>query len=56
LAHGRIPRSRNVAAFIRAVLAFNQFYGDHSGGVKNFADNTLFFATHVDDVAPDELK
>ena len=33
-----------------------QFYGDRSGGVKEPCGNTIWIATHVEDVAPDELK
>ena len=52
------------AAFERAVAAggtvvskpTNQFYGDRSGGVKEPSGNTIWIATHVEDVAPDELK
>lgn len=50
------------AAFERAVRAggsvvgkpTNQFYGDQSGGVKEPSGNTIWIATHVEDVAPDE--
>ena len=34
----------------------NQFYGDRSGGVKEPSGNTIWIATHVEDVAPDELR
>jgi PhnB protein len=34
----------------------DQFYGDRSGGVKDSAGNTWFFGTHIEDVAPAELK
>ena len=52
------------AAFERAVRAggsvvapiTNQFYGDRSGGVKEPAGNTIWIATHVEDVAPDQLQ
>ena len=52
------------AAFERAVGAggtvvakpTNQFYGDRSGGVKEPSGNTIWIATHVEDVSPDELK
>jgi len=52
------------AAFERAVQAggivvsrpANQFYGDRSGGVKEPSGNTIWIATHVEDVAPDELQ
>ena len=52
------------ATFKRAVQAggtvvaepSNQFYGDRSGGVKEPSGNTIWIATHVEDVAPDELR
>jgi len=52
------------AVFDRAVRAGGtvvakpekQFYGDRSGGVKEPRGNTIWIATHVEDVAPDELK
>ena len=52
------------AAFERALRAggsvvapvAHQFYGDRSGGVKEPAGNTVWIATHVEDVAPDELQ
>lgn len=52
------------AAFDRAVKAggqvvaspTNQFYGDRSGGVIEPGGNTIWIATHVEDVAPDELQ
>ena len=52
------------AVFERAVRAggtvvskpTNQFYGDRSGGVKEPSGNTVWLATHIEDVAPDELK
>ena len=34
----------------------DQFYGDRSGGVKDPAGNRWFIGTHVEDVAPAELK
>jgi uncharacterized glyoxalase superfamily protein PhnB len=34
----------------------HQFYGDRSGGVKEPSGNTVWIATHIEDVAPDELK
>lgn len=33
----------------------NQFYGDRSGCVKDFAGNTWWIASHVEDVPHDEL-
>lgn len=52
------------AVFARAVRAggtvvaepTKQFYGDRSGGVKEPCGNTIWIATHVEDVAPDELQ
>jgi uncharacterized glyoxalase superfamily protein PhnB len=34
----------------------DQFYGDRSGGVKDPAGNSWFLGTHIEDVAPAELK
>ena len=34
----------------------DQFYGDRSGGVKDAVGNSWFFGTHIEDVAPAELK
>ncbi len=34
----------------------DQFYGDHSGGVKDPAGNSWFVGTHVEDVSAAELK
>ena len=34
----------------------DQFYGDRSGGVKDAAGNSWFFGTHIEDVAPAEIK
>jgi uncharacterized glyoxalase superfamily protein PhnB len=52
------------AAFERAVRAggkvvaapADQFYGDRSGGVIEPAGNTIWMATHVENVAPGELQ
>ena len=52
------------AAFERAVKAggkvvtplANQFYGDRCGGVIEPSGNTIWIATHVEDVAPAELQ
>ncbi len=52
------------AAFARAVEAggtvvsppANQFYGDRSGGVIEPSGNTIWIATHIEDVPPDELR
>jgi uncharacterized glyoxalase superfamily protein PhnB len=34
----------------------DQFYGDRAGGVREPSGNTVWIATHIEDVAPDELK
>ena len=34
----------------------DQFYGDRSGSVKDPCGNVWYIATHIEDVAPDELK
>jgi uncharacterized glyoxalase superfamily protein PhnB len=34
----------------------NQFYGDRNAGVKDFAGNQWWIATHVEDVSPEELE
>lgn len=34
----------------------DMFYGDRSGGVKDPAGNQWHIGTHIEDVAPDELK
>ena len=52
------------AAFDRAIRAGGvvvsklerQFYGDRAGGIKEPTGNTIWIATHVEDVPPDELK
>ena len=52
------------AAFERAVRAggkvvaapTNQFYGDRSGGVIEPSGNTIWIATHIEDVSPAELQ
>ena len=33
-----------------------QFYGDRSGGCREPSGNTIWIATHVEDVSPDELR
>jgi uncharacterized glyoxalase superfamily protein PhnB len=51
-------------AFDRAVRAggavvsppADQFYGDRSGGVVEPSGNTIWIATHTEDVAPEELQ
>ena len=52
------------AAFERAIKAgaktvappTNQFYGDRSCGVIEPSGNTIWIATHVEDVSPAELR
>ncbi|MGQ0812611.1 MAG: VOC family protein [Nitrospiraceae bacterium] len=34
----------------------DQFYGDRSAGVKDFAGNHWWIHTHIDDVPPEEIK
>jgi uncharacterized glyoxalase superfamily protein PhnB len=34
----------------------DQFYGDRSCGIREPSGNTLWIATHIEDVAPDELQ
>lgn len=34
----------------------DQFYGDRNAGVKDFAGNSWWIATHIEDVSPEELK
>jgi len=34
----------------------DQFYGDRNAGVRDPSGNTWWLATHVEDVAPDELE
>lgn len=34
----------------------NEFYGDRSCGVKDVSGNQWWFATHVEDVSPEEMK
>ena len=34
----------------------NQFYGDRTGGVEDPFGHAWYIATHVEDVAPEELK
>ena len=34
----------------------NQFYGDRNSGVKDFAGNTWWMATHIEDVPEDQLE
>jgi uncharacterized glyoxalase superfamily protein PhnB len=34
----------------------DQFYGDRNAGVKDFAGNQWWIATHVEDVSPEEIQ
>ncbi len=34
----------------------DQFYGDRSAGVKDFAGNQWWIHTHIEDVTPEEIK
>jgi hypothetical protein len=34
----------------------DMFYGDRSGGVKDPSGNSWFIATHIEDVAHQEMK
>ena len=34
----------------------DQFYGDRSAGVKDFAGNQWWIHTHIEDVPPEEIK
>jgi PhnB protein len=48
---------RALAAGATSVQApTDQFYGDRSGGVKDSGGNLWWIATHIEDVAPDELR
>jgi PhnB protein len=48
---------RALAAGASAVQApKDQFYGDRSGGVRDMSGNLWWIATHIEDVAPDELQ
>ena len=34
----------------------DQFYGDRNAGVKDFAGNNWWMATHIEDVSPEEIQ
>jgi uncharacterized glyoxalase superfamily protein PhnB len=34
----------------------DMFYGDRSGGCREPSGNTIWLATHIEDVPPDELR
>lgn len=42
------------ATIVRPVA--DQFYGDRSGGIRDPAGHSWFIATHVEDVAPEEME
>ena len=52
------------AAYARALEAgatsvmppADQYYGDRNAGVKDFAGNLWWIATHVEDISPEEMK
>jgi uncharacterized glyoxalase superfamily protein PhnB len=48
---------RAIAAGAKSMMEpSNQFYGDRNGAVIDAAGNTWCFATHVEDVPPDEME
>ena len=44
------------AGGVSIMAPVNQFYGDRNAGVKDAEGNQWYIATHVEDVAPDELQ
>jgi PhnB protein len=49
--------ARAIAAGATAISPpADQFYGDRSGGCLEPSGNTIWIATHIEDVAPDELQ
>jgi PhnB protein len=48
-------RAVSAGGVIVAPLA-NQLYGDRSGGVIEPSGNTIWIATHIEDVPPEELR
>ena len=49
--------ARAVAAGAESLMApSDMFYGDRHGGVKDAFGNSWWIATHIEDVAPDELE
>jgi uncharacterized glyoxalase superfamily protein PhnB len=49
--------ARALAAGAEQIMPpMDMFYGDRHGGVRDAAGNTWWIATHVEDVAPDELQ
>ena len=48
---------RAVAAGATSIMEpMDMFYGDRNAGVRDFAGNEWWIATHIEDVAPDELE
>jgi PhnB protein len=48
--------ARAIAAGAESLMApADMFYGDRHGGVKDAFGNSWWIATHIEDVAPDEL-
>ena len=53
----RATYKRALAAGGTAVLEpANQFYGDRHGDVRDPVGNVWWIATHIEDVAPEELQ
>jgi len=49
--------SRALAAGATSMMApADQFYGDRHGGVRDFAGNQWWIATHIEDVSPEEMR
>jgi uncharacterized glyoxalase superfamily protein PhnB len=48
---------RAVAAGATSIMEpMDMFYGDRNAGVRDFAGNEWWIATHIEDVAPEELE
>lgn len=48
--------ARAIAAGAESLMApADMFYGDRHGGVKDASGNSWWIATHIEEVAPDEL-
>jgi uncharacterized glyoxalase superfamily protein PhnB len=43
------------AGAVSVMAPADQFYGDRNAGVKDFAGNQWWIATHFEDVAPEEI-
>jgi uncharacterized glyoxalase superfamily protein PhnB len=44
------------AGAVSVMTPADQFYGDRNAGVKDFAGNQWWIATHIEDVSPEELE